>query len=283
MYAQLGDIIFEGLFGPSSFERETETEYAIVKVLNSKPDLQATGLALDIITLQINLHHSFCDVGVSYAKMEDARINKDIMPYVDGYGNLMGDYVIHKIKQTVLHTDTKGYATHCECEVTLMEYVDPNRKLSKKLQAKRDAFALSTVAPPSFKIQTVAPSTSIDIFKSVKDVSNTANQATNAVKVATENPAKAQVYLQKALNGVGKVAESADQLVSKLQSAQAELQITQAFINQAGSVKNAATNLANSIGTGNIGNISGSASVLTSSVGALNTLSLPVQKNLILR
>jgi len=283
MYSQLGEIVFEGLLGPHGSETETATDYAEIKILNSKADLQKLGLALDVITLQLRLHHTFCDPPLIYARLEDARINGTVLPYVDGYGNLKGDYVIEKMKKNTLHEDYKGYEIFMECEVVLKEYVNPNRKLQKAMNAKRNAFALEAVTPPALQIKTPPPSAEVDIMVSMKQISNGGATAAENVKKAQSNAAAAKTYWDAASKGAETVRQGADNMAAKLRAYQTQLDVTEGVIQQAERVKDYALNLASALPGGDNATIATKAEALSGSITGLTSLTLPVQKLIILR
>lgn len=283
MYAQLGDIVFEGLFGPNAEESEEQTEYAEVKILNSYPDLQRVGLGLDEITLQIRLHFSFCDPDLSYKLFRTARLNGDVLPYVDGVGNLIGNFVILKIKQTMVHKDPRGGVLHSELEINLKQYVDPNRQLSKQLQAQREAFAISELVPPSTVIITPISSPAAEVMAPVRDVVSGSEIAADNIAEAAKDPEKGDSLYQAAKKGIGQVQDGINKLVSKAQQYQTQIASYQELVNQAGVVKQVAGDLSNSINNKDIAGINTNSALLTGASNSLLNVSLPIQRLLILR
>lgn len=283
MYAQLGDITFDGLFGYHEYEDTGETKYAEVDLIGGKPDLQHTGEELDTITISIRLHESFCDPAIRYGQFNSHRLSGDILPFVDGYGNVIGNFVIEKIKRTVNSTDTSGRVTLCECDVTLKEYVDPNRAVTVSTQAKDNAFAITATAL-SLNILSPAPNPPADVFASMADISQASGLAVAGVAKASADSANAASYFKNALVSANAAYNSADALITKITD-----YISQGAGTYTGmvavltAVKANATSLISDIGSGDIAAASASASVLGSSVFQLNDTALPVQELLILR
>lgn len=56
-YALLGNIAFDLLNAPSGLDERRSATFAEHQVLSGKPKLQAMGLDLTEITLQLSLHH----------------------------------------------------------------------------------------------------------------------------------------------------------------------------------------------------------------------------------
>jgi Phage P2 GpU len=61
MYAQLGNIIFEGLKGFTSFEESYAVNYAQHERIKGKPRLEPVGDNLDTISFEMYLHADFTD------------------------------------------------------------------------------------------------------------------------------------------------------------------------------------------------------------------------------
>jgi phage protein U len=282
MYYQLGSTIFEGLFGPSEMERTTESKYAEVELVNGKPDLQLTGLALDTISINIRLHEFFCNPGLRYSELETYRKNGEILPFIDGNGGILGNFVIEKIKQNILQTDPHGQVILCECELSLKEHVDPNRSLAKANNAKRDAFALSATSLTLIKIGPPA-NPAADIFKSIGPVTDNIRVLDSSIKQASTNADLADKYMDQAL----KTADSIKKDVDKLQDKITKYTDSIANANQmAVAISNMGNNLitlGERLAAGDLPNSLAGSTVLTGSLKTLLTTARPLQKLLILR
>ena len=108
MYAQLGDVVFNGLIGPSSFSSGIEAKYAEQERIESKPRLQRTGEGLREISLGIKFHSSYCNPEAQLSTLEGHRSTGEVLAYIRGDGSLLGSFVITSINHVVNQHDTEG-------------------------------------------------------------------------------------------------------------------------------------------------------------------------------
>jgi phage protein U len=283
MFAQLGSTVFEGLFSFHEYEDEGETKYAEVDLIGGKSDLQLTGQALDTVTLGIRLHESFCNPQLRYSELKTYRLNGEILPFIDGYGNVIGNYVIQRMKRTVNNADAFGRVLLCECELTLKEYVDPNRALTRVNNARSNAIALGATSV-SFKASGQTAFPAADVFSSVKGIAAGASTAGDNINKAATDTASAGSYLRHAQDGVSSVVQSAQDLQNKADKYVSQgVAITTDFTNANSAVKSTAQNLSAAIASGNVAAASANFTQLNLAVGQLNKAALPVQKQLIFR
>ena len=282
MYAQLGPIIFDSQFSFDTYKKETETKYAEVELLGGKPDLQRTGLSLDVISFTIKLHSSFCDPKEKYDEFERLRINGEILPFVDGSGNYIGDFVIEKITQEIKHASNTGYVIHADCEVTLREYVSPDRLAAKKAFAERNAFAVNLKAA-STNINIIPSPPLAALMDSVKFVTLNSNAAVDSTKEALSKPSEASAILKRALDSVNKINASVQKTQAKISELESDVAAPVAFVNAIISIGSTATILGAAIASGDLSSLSHASLLLGGAVNVLNTASLPLSKLLILR
>lgn len=287
MYAQLGTTIFDTLFSFDSFKKETETKYAEIPIVGGKPDLQRTSLTLDIIALSIKLHNSFCDPVLRYRELENYRINGDILPFLDGYGNLIGNFVIAKITETVEQTDGKGAVTCCTCEVELKEYVNPDRLEAAKQAAQRSAFAIDNGSTISDSITLITNNLKLpakaDVFLSMQSVNANGDATQSAIDSALSTPSEQGNFLNKAHKAVDAVSQAVADTQSKMTQYVSTIVSPIGFAASLTAVANTAAALAIAIRTGDISNLSADMSLLSGAINGMNTSSLPMERLIILR
>jgi phage protein U len=283
MYAQLGAIKFDGLFSFHEFERVSEAKYAEVDLIGGKPDLQRTGDALIDINVNFRFHESFCDCEASFSAIEAYRLNGDILPFVNGYGTILGNFVIEKIKQNVLNTDTFGRVTLCECEVALKEYADPNRAVTVSNNAKTNALALSATSL-TVNIVSIPPNPNADIFNSMSIISVGSGSVIDGVNKASADSANVVSYFKNAVAAANQTYNEANKLETKITDyiAQGAGAYT-GMLAMITAVKANLTALKTSLASGDIAGAVGGLATFQSSIFQLNTLALPVQELLILR
>lgn len=179
MYAQLGNIRFEGLKGFSDFSHERGVNYAQHELINGKPRLQAVGDNLDSISFGMYLHSEFTNPEADIESLRLAMQNREILPLLLGNGRVLGFFVIPNFSQINSFTDPKGNLIEVTLSVELLESFSDNPLREAELQAIQNSFATSqrnsnvrSVLPPKLsggmgmtaeisKIQTSATVTGI--------------------------------------------------------------------------------------------------------------------------
>lgn len=155
MYAQLGNIRFEGLKGFTSLEETFGVNYAQHERINGKPRLQAVGDVLDTLSFSMYLHKEFTDPEADIEALRIAMIDRQILPLVLGNGRVVGSFVIPSFSKTTLFTDKLGNIIEATIAVELLEAFTEDLLLQSFQQAKIQAFAtvernsnVRTVLPP---------------------------------------------------------------------------------------------------------------------------------------
>ena len=83
-FALLGNIAFDLLNAPTAFDERRSANYAEHAVLSGKPRLQAMGLDLTEITLQLKLHHQLAPVDERYQALIAAKEKQEALALVLG-------------------------------------------------------------------------------------------------------------------------------------------------------------------------------------------------------
>jgi phage protein U len=143
MYAQLGNIRFEGLKGFSNFSHERGVNYAQHELINGKPRLQAVGDNLDSISFGMYLHSEFTNPEADIDSLRTAMQNREILPLILGNGRVLGFFVIPNFSQVNSFTDPLGNLIEVTLSVDLLESFSDNPLREAELQAINQAFATS--------------------------------------------------------------------------------------------------------------------------------------------
>jgi len=143
MYAQLGNIRFEGLKGFSSFSHERGVNYAQHDRINGKPRLQAVGDILDTISFEMYLHSEFTNPEADIETLRLSMQNREILPLILGNGRVLGFFVIPNFSQVNSFTDPKGNLIEATVSVELLESFTDDPLREAELQAIQQAFATS--------------------------------------------------------------------------------------------------------------------------------------------
>lgn len=143
MYAQLGNIRFEGLKGFSNFSHERGVNYAQHDRINGKPRLQSVGDNLDSISFGMYLHSEFTNPENDIETLRVAMQNREVLPLILGNGRVLGTFVIPNFSQVNSFTDPLGNLIEATLNVELLESFTDDPLRESELQAISQAFATS--------------------------------------------------------------------------------------------------------------------------------------------
>lgn len=121
-YALLGNIAFDLLNAPTGLDERRSAAFAEHQVLSGKPKLQAMGLELTEITLQLSLHHQLGAVEARYQALINAKESQQALALVFGFSKFVGHFVITDVSSQTLLTDERGNALAREVSVSLREF-----------------------------------------------------------------------------------------------------------------------------------------------------------------
>ena len=207
MYAQLGNIIFQGLNGFSSFEETYAVNYAQHERINGKPRLEAVGDVLDTINFDMYLHADFIDPSQAIETLRTAMINREVLPFILGNGFVAGNFVIPSLSKTTSFTDPDGNLIEATLSVELLEcYNDEplDQERNKKLNA---AFATSD---KSSNVRSALPpklSEGLTVSDGVSDIQASGIQTTQYTEAIEKNPATSVYYSGKIDQAMDKMEE----------------------------------------------------------------------------
>ncbi len=122
-YALLGHIAFDLLNAPTALDEKHSATFAQHNVLSGKPKLQAMGLELDELTLNLSLHYKLGDVESRYQALITAKQSQQALALVLGFSKFKGHFVITDMSRQALFTDEQGNALARDVSITLKEFV----------------------------------------------------------------------------------------------------------------------------------------------------------------
>lgn len=122
-YALLGHIAFDLLNAPTAFNEQRSANFAEHQVLEGKPKLQAMGLGLTEISLELSLHHQLGEVESRYQQLIIAKEKQEALALVLGASRFKGHFVITAMDSRTTFTDEQGNALAREVSITLREFV----------------------------------------------------------------------------------------------------------------------------------------------------------------
>lgn len=234
MYAQLGDIQFEKLFGPSTELRSFGKKFAIHPKINGRDRLQATGIELEDIDLLIRLNANFCDPTETIKKIKKYSEDGKILKYITGAGDVIGNFVIVTGKVNLKKYFRDGTIYSAELDVSLKEYYIKDRVKTASEQARIKAFALNVSQPrpinftPNLEdnlslagmqdVQEMNSSVSVatQMMDAVRDAVDFAEYASDIVTQAMDKGQVAVAKLQNRISESQALADIVTQLPSRL-------------------------------------------------------------------
>jgi phage protein U len=97
LFAVLGDIQFEVIGSPESYESAGAYEFAEQKVVESKPQLQWVGDDLERLKFELLWHASFTNPALQLARLRATAAEHLALPLVFGDGGFRGFFIIESI------------------------------------------------------------------------------------------------------------------------------------------------------------------------------------------
>jgi hypothetical protein len=148
MFCQLGNIVFQGLFGPSVWNYEgDEATYAMHELIGGKTRLNKTGDELQKLTFEIKLRVDFCNPALVLANIKTAKEAGTIMPLLLGNGKYVNDFVILSFPYEITQAFGDGTIAEAKVTLTILEYVSYNKQEQAALAARKAAFAVGNINP----------------------------------------------------------------------------------------------------------------------------------------
>lgn len=146
MFAQLGNIQFNLITYFNFLEEKKKKGYSEQKRLQGKPILQKIADEADRITIQMKFHKSFCNPETEFNKIKEAANADEALPFVYGSGTYQGNYVIEAIKSNIKQADSEGRIIAIEADIELLEAVEDNPIVIKKIKKKAQAPAIKSTS-----------------------------------------------------------------------------------------------------------------------------------------
>jgi phage protein U len=202
MYAQLGNIVFQGLKGFTSFQSKRETNLVQHAVIEGKPRLQRIGTNLEEVTITIQFHASFCVPETEMTALDSLREAAEIVPLLTGSGEFLGNFVIQAITKDVEELGTDGSLKSLTASLTLLEGASSDPLAAASLAAKLGG--IGNAANLASKVTQVARihSEAAAIAKPMSTARALAASAGTAIAKAKAVAAQGTHYVRRAQEGL---------------------------------------------------------------------------------
>jgi len=227
MYALLGDIQFDLITYFNGFECIFGADYAEHAMIDGKPRLQSTGLALDEIQITLAFHNMFCEPESELVRLKNALTDRHALALVLGNGDYKGWFVITAVTATAQQTDSQGTITALEASMTLREYTgDPANPLPPPAVKPEDPPVQAVAQPPAPPV--AVPEAGGNLHDNISAAVSMAVQAQGALRLASDVVAMASRLRDNplaALSRVSGIMSSLDDVLSPLENLPASLSI----------------------------------------------------------
>lgn len=251
MYAQLGDIIFEGLKGFTGYRAKYAQTLAQHALIDGKPKLQKTGDALDELQIDMILHRNFCTPESEIAKLKQHKTDGSVLPLLSGTGELIGNFTIASFEVAILHAGPTGVIVHSSVSVNLLEAADSNLLGAAINAAKAAAFAVAGNSPVISR-PLVAEGPGLATAKALQAAASFQESGDASLKQAKVNTPIQAAELRKAKDSFKKVNESMDRFQENITKIRGTVNNLTAIQAAAESVKTYAQNTVAAIETGDV-------------------------------
>ena len=131
MFAALGDIQFEVVGSPETYESAGAYDFAEQKVIESKPLLQWVGNDLERLKFELMWHASFTNPGAQLARLRATAAEHLALPLVFGNGGFRGFFVIESINVKSQQLSAGGSPIAIRVALALKEWVADSILLSR--------------------------------------------------------------------------------------------------------------------------------------------------------
>lgn len=206
-FALLGNIAFDLLNAPSAFDERRAATYAEHAVLSGKPRLQAMGLELTEITLQLKLHHKLAPVDERYQALITAKETQEALALVLGWSQFKGHFVIAALESQTLFCDEQGNALAREVNITLREFVGNTGKgllgAALSIGVTPSCFTLAKGLTNFVSQAAKLVQKGIKIYRQARQVISAVRETITTIKAIVNDPLQALTYLPTVLNQLG--------------------------------------------------------------------------------
>ncbi len=133
MFAALGDIQFEVVGSPESYESADGYDFPEQRVIESKPRLQWVGDELERLNFELMWHASFTNPAAQLALLRATAATHLALPLVFGDGGFRGFFVIESIKVKSQQLSAGGAPIAIRVALALKEWIADAQSLFSTL------------------------------------------------------------------------------------------------------------------------------------------------------
>jgi phage protein U len=226
MYGQLGDIIFDGLYGPETFERKDSISVPLHQRIGRRPKIQFTGIDLGQIRIGIHLHRGFINVEEAIFKFREYRNTVKHLRYITGSGNVIGTFIITDTRQINIQETPQGDIVSARLELSLLE----TNASQPKVVAVNNAVANRANNPAIVPLVPIVPSLPVSAALDVSIARSEANISSELIGYSTYDGPPAESRFQQAKKRIINAREKMADAAAKVQAAAETAQQAQNYV-----------------------------------------------------
>lgn len=246
MYAQLGDIVFEGLSGLGSLALKSEQIIAEHQLIEGRTRLQNCGTKADELALSMSINSQFANPEKQYAALKDYQRGGSVLTLINGQGEMLGEYVIKTMDLTVNRTNPAGQWVEITIDVSLIEDYTTDKQTTAEIEAKNAGFANIEKMPVKNALVQTGTDASLVITK-VTQVNADAASAGNFIDRAKQFGDKANGYMDQAAGKIQDATNTLSDIQERIQNSLTLGNSADNLLNQIGSIQSAASDLIGSL------------------------------------
>jgi phage protein U len=285
MYGQLGNIKFEGSKGFTDYQITEGARYGEIPIINGKARLQKTGDELTAITLEIRFHKGFtgADLDADIQQIRDYMAAGTPLPFTNGAGLLIGNFVITSFTPNPEVMDTSGQAIAIVASISLREWVDPSPELTAARAAQAAGFATSEAKV--IPIQVLRLGTTADALTSLQVQSSTGNSisAVEDVRSVSDAPAQQATIFARAAAKIDTAKRDADAAITRIEATASIAAKAPALLEKMETLYAQILVMEQRLSDGDLTNALSQASTLSDAAGEIGSAILPLNISIILR
>ena len=216
MVAQLGDIVFKGLLGFSSFSLKYAERFADMPRITDKASIQHTGSELDLISLIVPIHREGQDIQTVIDLLQVYRVSAQVLPFLNGAGEIYGRFVITSMNIETKKLDIDGTFISVEIAIELKEYFDIDKERTEVINFKNKAKALSINRPNLVNDLEVVEIDSLPIVALNQIGISNATAAINQISKASQIPTQSESIILRTKTYLDKSISSFEEMKQKV-------------------------------------------------------------------
>jgi phage protein U len=285
MYAQLGNIKFEQSKGFTRYEPTEAARYGEIPLVGGKARLQKTGDELTAITLEVRLHRGFSgtDLDDDVAQIREYMQAGTPLPFTNGAGELIGNFVITSFTPIPETTYQDGRAISLLATITIREWIDPAPELTAARAAQAKGFA--TNAAKVIPIQITRLGTTADALTSAQVRSTTVNSLSGVadVNAVLTAPSQQESLFARAAAKIAQAQADAEAAIARIEEIATIAAKAPTLLATMGNVYDQIVIFAQRIQDGDLTNALAQATIVTDATGGVGEALLPLDISIILR